>query len=338
MKISLKNLTKHLISIYQGFINSNLVIVTQKTFKQLYSLKPYLLRIFFLIVGPLFTIILQKPSLHYGALSPQNVARIIKSILITPCAFWSIGLALALIISIPGSSLISDETQSGSIQLLLSRSISRTNVLLGKFLGLFSYAIILNGGSLLIITFLSVLLFLPSIFVFIELIPFLLVLFIYGIIVIFMVVCLSLFISTAFSTSKKSGIIGFFLILVIFLGFSLFRNFARAIAGLYESLQLYHFDIQYHLGNTLVGIIENSRVFALIPDWQISFNQYFGTYDLESYGFNYSAIPYDPEQGHIFGGIKKVLYYIPLLSFFLVVLLSILLLVLTIIIFKKKDF
>ena len=337
MRTSFKQLASHLYSIYRRVYKSNLFIIAQKTIQQLYSLKTYVLGIIFLIFGPLFTIILHKPSLSYGALSPQNIARIIKIILITPNAFWILGLALALITTTLGSSLISEEIQTGSIQLTLSRPISRTSLFLGKFLGLFSYGAVLIGGALFLNAILSVLFFFPDIFVLLALIPFFLYLFIYGIIVLFFVVSLTLFISTIFSTSKTSGITGLITVLLIFLGFSLFRGFTGSVEDFYDTFQLYHFDILYHLGNILIGIIEVFKIIPIMVDWQRPFDTYFGIYKDRLYE-SYANIPYDWEQGLLLGGVEKAFLYTPLLSFLIVISLSILLIFGAIKVFKQKDF
>ena len=97
----------------------------------------------------------------------------------------------------------------------------------------------------------------------------------------------------------------------------------------YQNLQLYHFDLGYHLANVYVLFIE---LFNAIPPsigWQSTFAQLYSV-------FSYLGIV-DPDQNINLGGLQKTNYYLPLVSLLIWVSIAILLLTYGVLSIQRRE-
>ncbi len=301
------------------------LILIEETFHDIFSPLKFLICMILMLLYPLL-LVLAPISVDFGSISIHHASSYIAVVLAFPLFFWTFGIILTSIIGISGSHLISEEVNTGTMLILISKPIKRYKIFVGKYIALFLHGLFLSFTALLLIGVISVLRYSGNIHHFIGITPFLISVFLYSVVLTFIFVSITLSFSSIFKSPRNSSISIIFLILISFIGFMVLRELIHVD---YQNLQLYHFDLGYHLANVYVLFIE---LFNAIPPsigWQSTFAQLYSV-------FSYLGIV-DPDQNINLGGLQKTNYYLPLVSLLIWVSIAILLLTYGVLSIQRRE-
>lgn len=245
--------------------------------------------------------------------------------------FYSFGLMFPIAIGTSAAPLIAEEVSSGTMLTLISKPINRIAIVLGKFIALFIFGMVLSVLSLIILSLLAMLTF-P----FYDIHIFFGVNFLYSIIITIFFGGLTLGFSGLFKRARNVTIIPIvlvifsYLILLIIKQFLIMSTMYSTQASLYERFQLYHFDISYHLANLYTALAQ-----ALVPTGVSGWGMFF-----QIFGVTKNAgISSCGSSGSCSITMDTVVanYYFPIFSNLFLLFLSIGLLCAGIIYFKRRD-
>lgn len=231
-------------------------VLLKKTFIKMF--KPVSVLVSVLISGALgFVLSRVYLNLFNQNTSYSNLALNIEIMYIVFGFVFLSGLVIWVIVANYATGLFASEIHEGTIRLLLSKPISRLQLVLGKILGLFLGAI----GYLLIIyaTFIfSFTLFSQVEKDILEVILKDSIMFIgYGIVLIFIIGSIGSFLSSCFKKKAPAVILLVFLAMIVFGIIPIMRLYMQDI---YNSWHLYYFDINYHLAlisHQFFGLMSN---------------------------------------------------------------------------------
>ncbi|MBD3213194.1 MAG: ABC transporter permease subunit [Candidatus Lokiarchaeota archaeon] len=325
LKINIKKGSKG--NILRAFFKNKILIIAKKTFKDIHSLKKFIAAEFFLILIPMIMIIISA-GIDFGVASPLIAATNLAISIIFILFFLTFGIIYTLIMGTSGASLISEEVNSGTLLILVSKPVSRVNIFLGKYLGLVLYGALISFTTLFSIGWIGTLIKSGNLNHFIALIPFLLSMFIYSIFILCLFGGISMALSSIFKKPRTVSIIIVLLIIISYAIFTFLKVFP-GMSSIYSAYQLYHIDLGYHLGNIFVLFVE---VLSAVPPstaWQTFFQMTVGVYSNDALT--------DPDQGISLGGLAKTNYYPPILSLLLWLGVTILLVIFGLIKLKKRE-
>jgi len=300
-------------------------IVIKKTYRDISSMKKGLIVIFIMSIVP-FLFLLIPPVIDFGLVSPHHAATVISFSLVFSVFFWTLGIVFTIVIGISGAPLIAEEINTGTMLILISKPITRTKIFLGKYLAVFLLGMVLSFIAIFSIGWITVLINSGNIDHFISLIPFLVALYLYSLFILFLFTSITMALS---SILKKPKNVSAVIILIIILSFVAFLLIRTLVGGFYEALQLYHFDLGYHLGNVFIFFMETLNAVPPSRSWQNLFAMLTGVYKY--------APTIDPDQKIDLGGLEKTNYYLPIFSLLIWFIIAVLLLVLGIYKLKKRE-
>jgi len=168
---------------------------------------------------------------------------------------WYYNFAIMFPIIIIGSTgpLISEELRSGTMLFLVSKPITRTKIILSKFIALLVFGIIISFLSLFIICLIAILKY-----SFIDIGFYLGMFFLYGLIVTLFFGGITIGFSSLFSRPRNALLLPLALVIFSFLVMMMFKPLLLyATDNWYEDLLLYNFDIGYHFSNIFLWIGES---------------------------------------------------------------------------------
>jgi len=300
-------------------------IIIKKTYRDISSLKKGLIVIPVMLVVPLLFLLI-PPAIDFGLVSPQHAATVNSFSLVFPVFFWTLGIVFTIIIGTSGAPLIAEEIKTGTMLILISKPITRTRIFLGKYLAVFLLGMVLSFIAIFSIGWITVLVNSGNIDHFISLIPFLTALYLYSLFILFLFTSITMALSSILKKSKNVSVIIILIVIVSFVAF----QFIRALVGdFYEGLQLYHFDLGYHLGNVFIFFMESFNVVPPSISWQNLFALLTGVYKFTNI--------IDPDQRIDLGGLEKTNYYLPIFSLLIWIIIAVLLLVFGIHKLKKRE-
>lgn len=220
------------------------------------------------------------------------------------------------------ASLISEETKSGTMLLLISKPISRGEIVWGKYLALWIYGIVINLVSCAVICLVAIIKFpFNDIFSYFgtQILFSLVILFFYG--------TFTLGLSMILKNIKTIAMIPLLIIMITIFGAYIIRPalFYIIIDGrpFYEVFQIYHFDLGYHFVNIYAWFYET--FVSPLPIEVIRGLRYFGLY----------TIYYDDDTLEEI--ITKMNFYSPQASLALVLILASIVIIIGFILYKKRD-
>ncbi|MFX1273396.1 MAG: ABC transporter permease [Promethearchaeota archaeon] len=247
--------------------------------------------------------------------------------------FYSFGLIFTLFISVSAAPLISEELKSGTMIILVSKPINRHGIVIGKLIAIFLFGIFVSIISLLIITVVGMIKF-P----FPDPLQFFLLHFIYSIFIIISFGGLSLGISCVFKKPRNAILIPIILIIFsyligIIIKAILVMTTSLGTPSIYDQMQLYHFDLSYHLANLYIALAE-----LYVPGASNNFvwNNFLLYFGITKYNTNlYCDSSGDCSVLHNY--IITTNYYLPIISSLILILIGLLLLFGGILFLKKRD-
>ncbi|MBN1801621.1 MAG: ABC transporter permease subunit [Candidatus Lokiarchaeota archaeon] len=304
---------------------SPVLMITKKTFLfNLCTIKRFLISLLIMVIGPIFMYFFVNRALLTESSSLMYTQGLILF-------FYTYGLVFPIIIGVSAAPLIAEERNSGTLLTLVSKPMAREGIIIGKFIALFVFCVLLSLASITIVTIIGLL-----IWPFRDAGAFFLVNFIYSLIIIVFFGGLTTGLSALFKKSRNAMMFPILIIVFSFLiGLIIKQMLMWTVYGgetsLYEQFQLYHFDISYHMANIYTDMVD-----LIIPGVSDSWGFFllmFGAFKLQQtyicgssgqYCYQY-AIPVPSN------------YYTPILSMVVLLLIGILVLVAGTIYLKKKD-
>ncbi len=157
------------------------------------------------------------------------------------------GLCIWMIVANTSSGLFANELHEGTLRLLLSKPVSRYELVVGKIGGMLAGAMTYLGISLLIVLGIFTLRAQPDQDILIYLLKYTFVFLLYGTFVILIAGAIGNFLSTCFKKKVPA------LLILALIGFLIFGiiPIARTITqslGVYDKMHLYLFDLNYQFG------------------------------------------------------------------------------------------
>lgn len=193
------------------------------------------------------------------------------------CFLWIAGIPMIISIVSNGMGLIANEETEGTLLILVSKPITRMEIIFGKFL-----ALIVSRLLLFVATLFSGLAIMnsltgmdPEVFdtVF-QTLPGMLA---YGGLVVLIFSSFSILFSTVF---KKKIVGTIIMLLMVMLIYALIPYLRMTLlqSGIYETFKMYIFDLNYQLGNILYHLLHTAEGVRLTPLIQILMSMFIGIY------------------------------------------------------------
>ena len=221
---------------------STLIIAKKTLLFDLCSVQKLIASIFFMVIVPIVAQAIMK--------LPSDASLYTDGILSFILYFYTYGLVFPIIIVASAGPLIAEEVDSGTMLILVSKPIDRTRIMLGKFIGLFLFGMIINIITLSIVSIMAAGSYPAD-----EIPVFFGTNLIYSTIVLLFFGGFTLGLSGALRKPKNVMMLPLMIVIFAFLIMMIFRMMLIS-SGAYEDFQLYHFDIGYHLGNIYLGIVD----------------------------------------------------------------------------------
>ena len=180
--------------------------------------------------------------------------------------FWMAGYFLAyLVVGVSGLELVDREFERGTLLLMVSKPISRTQLLLGKYLALVLTALLLEAIILLgsVLLFWVLLGLDPDIVTaLLRLLPWI---FLLSFFVILLFASISIAMSTMVANDVVRSVVFTVVVLVAYSGGPIMR---AQWNDYYEDYYLYYIDASYNLGNAYVRLLEQTETGRMTPQYQ----------------------------------------------------------------------
>ena len=180
--------------------------------------------------------------------------------------FWMTGFCLAyLVVGTSGLELIDQERKKGTLLLMVSKPISRSQFLLGKFLALVLTSMLLEAVILLVsvlVVWASLGLDPDTVFALLTVLPWI---FLFSLLVIIMFAAMSMALSTIVRSGLVRNAVFTLAVLAVFAAGPVMR---MAWPAIYEDYRLYYIDGSYNLGNSFVLSLDQAETGRLSPQSQ----------------------------------------------------------------------
>jgi len=294
---------------------STLIIAKKTLLFDLFSIQKLLASVFFMLIVPIVA--------HSLVTVPADTSIFDEGYLSFIIYFYTYGLVFPIIIVASAGPLISEEVNSGTMLILVSKPIDRTRIMIGKFIALILFGMILSICTLSIISIMASMSYSTG-----EIPLFFGIFFIYSMCVLLFFGGFTLGLSGIFKKPKNVLLLPLLIVIFTFLIMFIFRPML-IMSEAYEDYQLYHLDIGYHLGNIYLGIVE-----TFIPTiWEVEqFITVFAYFGLLKFEWIYN------EQGYPIGTeTNPSQYYPPSISFLLMTMMAMILLVIGTFMYYKRE-
>jgi ABC-type transport system involved in multi-copper enzyme maturation permease subunit len=240
---------------------------------------------------------------------------------------WVAGLFLAISVAATAAGFISKEDTDGTLLIMVSKPISRFDIVLGKFLALVLNAMIIQTIVLLlsVLIFWAVLPIDPDTFsAVLGLVPWVLL---YSLLVAVAFGSIAVALSALMKSRVKITMVVMLLIMLVFLVGMVPRTM---FSGAYEAFYLYYPDLGYHLGNTFTMFLDQAECGQMMPQNQPFMTVFAGTYK----GMQDS---FDPDIGALPPSLELTNYVSPIMSTMIWVAISAIALGLAIWAVQRKE-
>lgn len=311
-KITLSILFKTL----KGHLNLLLTVFKKTLFIDLFNRWKFIFAIFFMIILPVVWLLPQDAAILNDQSSLNEILGMVH-------IFFTYMTVLPFLLIYSSASLISEEIKMGTMLLLVSKPISRGEIMWGKYIALLFYNLIISVLSLGIVCLTA---FLKHPFY--DIIPFFWTQFLFSLIIIAFFGTLTMGLSMVFRNAKTTAVIPLMLMLVMTFLFFIVRPFLMmpTLNGdiYYEAFQVYNYDLGYHFMNIYVWLYET--LISQPPEGMIWWLVAWGIYTIE----------YDelfPE----FEFYTKTHYQPPHISLLIILIFTIIILLIGFIIYKRRD-
>lgn len=311
-KFSISNLFK----ILKEHINLLLTVFKKTLFIDLFNRWKFIFAIFFMIFLPVVWLLPQDAAILNDQSSLNEILGIVH-------IFFSYLTVLPFLLIYSSASLISEEIKMGTMLLLVSKPISRGEIMWGKYIALLFYNLIISVISLGIVCLIAFLKY-P----FNDIIPFFWTQFGFSLIVISFFGTLTMGLSMVFKNAKTTAVIPLMVLLVMTFLFFIVRPFLMMPTSngvtYYEAFQVYNYDLGYHFMNIYIWLYET--FISQPPEGMIWWLVAWGIYTIE----------YDelfPE----FEVYTKTHFQLPHISLLIILIFTAIVILIGFIIYKRRD-
>ena len=256
--------------LFKGLNTPSIVLFKKTLFKDIFTIPKVSISIILMIFLPLLAILMVPSSF---ILEDETLLNFIGITYVeyTPCIMFPI------ILTVIGAPLIAEELKSRTMLTLISKPISRGEILATKYLALTCFGLVINFTSLSLIT-LAALWKYP----FEGIGEFFIVNFLFSLVVQFFFQTLAIGFSSLVRKTRNALLFPLLLIIITFFVLMTFRplflymHLGNSEDPIYVQFQLYHYDLGYHLFNVYIGIMEITSV--KVPESMMFFFAIMGIY------------------------------------------------------------
>ncbi len=286
----------------------SLALIRKTLIFDLCTLKRMIMSIFFMVLVPALILAFTPPLS-----GEQHVVQLLGFV----TWYYNFAIVFPIIIINATGPLISEELKSGTLLFLVSKPISRTRIILSKFIALFVFGTILSFLSLSIICLIAIMKY-----SFVDIGSYLGIFFLYGLIMTLFFGGITMGFSSIFSRPRNVLLLPLALVIFSFLVMMMFKPLLLFAAdNWYEDFFLYNFDIGYHFSNIFLWIGESFD--PEILDYFAMIFWMFGIIKMEYDGWEVNYV--------------KTNYYPPVVSFLFLIVIAGILITIGIISLKKRD-
>ena len=294
------------------------VILFKKTlFKDMLKIPKVLVSIFLMVFGPLMAILAIPADIDFYNNSLNDYLGLTYS-------FYTYSMMFPIILTVVGAPLIAEELKSGTMLTLISKPISRGEILITKYLALTCFGFLINIASLSLITLIA-----PLKYAFEGVADFFVINLLFSLIVQFFFQSVAFSFSCLFKKTRNAILMPLLIIIITFFVLMTFRPLFMYMylddseVPIYIQYQFFHFDLGYHLFNAYIGIM--NIISGGVSEMMMYFLYMFGLYTQEI----------DYETWEI--TFTRNDFYSPLGSLILLLSIAIGLMLLGYFLFKKRD-
>jgi len=303
--------------LFKGLNTPSIVLFKKTLFKDIFTIPKVSISIILMSLLPLLVLLMVPSSFISTDETLLNFIGI-TYVEYTPCIMFPI------ILTVIGAPLIAEELKSRTMLTLISKPISRGEILATKYLALTCFGLVINFISLSLIT-LTALWKYP----FEGIGEFFIINLLFSLVVQFFFQTLAIGFSSLVRKTRSALLFPLLLIIITFFVLMTFRPFFFYIYigdsedPIYVQFQLYHYDLGYHLFNTYTGIIENTS-------GDVPINMKFFFYMMGIYTQNYNEETWEAT-------FTRNNYYSPLGSLILLFAIALGIMLLGYFIFRRRD-
>ncbi len=309
----------------------------KKTWDDLYSLKGLIITVIIMAIIPILITGIGLLNSNLDEFPPYAAGMTIVFNFLPFYYLISLGIIYGIVIGTKSSGLICEEIEAGTMLILVSKPIGRIQIFLGKFLAAFVYMALIAFVAIFSTGWILILMITGNIEHFFAIVPVLLLLVLFSQFINAIFLSISMALSSIMKKGKKVSMMMIVIILFTFLGFFLIKI---QFGGVYDTYNLYVFDISYHLGN--VFIFFNSLLGNPLPmavNWQTTFTMFTGVFDAPGFLelLMGQGTTVDSAQGLDLGGFDLKGYFTPVQSFLIWLGIAALLVFFGLLKLKKRE-
>ena len=288
----------------------SLALIRKTLIFDLCTLKRIILSVFFMVLVPALILAFTPSRVLSG---DEHVVQLLGFVT------WYYNFAILFPIIIIGSTgpLISEELRSGTLLFLVSKPITRTKIILSKFIALVVFGITVIILSLSIISLIAIMKY-----SFVDIGSYMGIFFLYGLIITLFFGGITMGFSSIFSRPRNVLLLPLALVIFSFLVFMMFKPLLLFAAdNWYEDFLMYNFDIGYHFSNIFLWIAE-----SFDPEILDYFGTIFWMFGIAKMDFEGDGMTY-----------TKTNYYPPVVSFLFLIVIAGIMITIGVISLKKRD-
>jgi ABC-2 type transport system permease protein len=294
------------------------VILFKKTlFKDMFKIPRLIIFFILMVFGPLMAILSIPTDIYFHYNSLNDFLGLTYS-------FYTYCIMFPIILTVVSAPLIAEELKSGTMLTLISKPISRGEILITKYLALTCFGFLINIASLSLITLIA-----PLKYNFEGVAEFFVINLLFSLIVQIFFQSVAFSFSCLFKKTRNAILMPLLIIIISFFVLMTFRplfmymHLGDSEVPIYIQFQLFHFDIGYQLFNSYIGVM--NIISGGVSENMMYFLYMFGLYTQK----------YDSETWEV--TFTRNDFYSPLGSLIFLLSIAIGLIVLGYFLFKKRD-
>ena len=277
-----------------------------------------------LVPAVFFSLVVWSETFRAGTMSLEMQTSFFVGYFIIISFFWMTGFYLAyMVVGTAGLSLVDREREKGTLLLMVSKPISRTQLLLGKFLALVSaslllQAIILPGSVLLFWALLG--LDVDTVAAALKLLPWI---FLFSILVTLVFGSISIVLSTVVGSDIVREVVFMLILVGVFAAGPVWRTMSP---NTYDTYHVYYVDGSYNLGNAYVLLLDQAETGRMNPTTQGWLGIATGSYEAAAevlLAAFLGGAAFDPDIGAMPSSLERSAYLPPMLSIGLLLVVTV---------------
>ena len=253
--------------------------------------------------------------------------------------FWMAGFYLAyLVVGTSGLDLVDQERKRGTLLLIVSKPISRSHFLLGKFLALVLTSMLLEAVILpvsALVIWASIGIDPDTLFALLKVAPLILL---FSILVIFLFAAVSMALSTLVRSALARNAVFTLIVLTVFAAGPVMR---MAWPATYENYRFYYVDGSYNLGNAFVLVLDRAETNRLSPQSQAWLGIITGAYKAGTEELITALLgaggAFDPDIGAMPPSLERTTYVAPAGSVGLTLTVTAVAIALSVLALRKEE-